>query len=214
MSQVRTPIRRLKPGTTGWSVDDLYEPEVQRLWSKGRYELVDGVLTMMAPQHLFGILPLSRLRRRIEQYLEDAGQPGELVNEVDFVLKKRRTARPDVVLLTPDQLRQQRELDRTGAGGGPSQVYGPIRVPPLLIVESLSVGHEDHDRETKRGWYAEAGVRNYWLLDASARSLECLALSGGASYETDVAGRDADVLRPRLFPGLELPLATLWRDAD
>jgi Uma2 family endonuclease len=211
MSQAPAQLRPFDPGTTGWSVDDLSDPEIQRLWSKGRHELVDGVLTMMAPQHFHGIRPLSRLRRLLERHLDATRGGGFFHNEIDLVLKPRRVARPDMLFLTPELDRRQRERDE--AVGATDVVYGPIRVPPLLIVESTSVGHEDHDRETKRGWYAEAGVPNYWLLDATARSLECLALAG-AAYETDVAGRGSDVLQPRLFPGLEIPLAFLWSDAE
>jgi Uma2 family endonuclease len=79
------------------------------------------------------------------------------------------------------------------------------------VIESLSWGHESHDRETKRSWYAEAGIPNYWLLDAQERSLECLVLEG-SGYRTDQSGRDAAELRPSAFPGLVISLGTLWAE--
>ena len=50
---------------------------------------------------------------------------------------------------------------------------------------------------------------NYWLLDAPARSLECLILDG-RDYRTDVAGQGDAELRPALFSSLLIPLGTLW----
>jgi len=64
-------------------------------------------------------------------------------------------------------------------------------------------------RETKRRWYAAMGVRNYWILDAFARNLECLALRG-ADYHPDATGREADEVRPPAFPGLVIPLSNIW----
>ena len=40
--------REFKPGTTGWSIDDLDDPEIERLWTGGRFEMVEGVLAEMA----------------------------------------------------------------------------------------------------------------------------------------------------------------------
>ena len=82
-------------------------------------------------------------------------------------------------------------------------------VPPTMIMESLSPGHEDHDRETKRGWYARFGVPHYWLLNGYERSLECLILDG-ANYALDVSGHDQQEVRPSLFPGLVIPLSKIW----
>ena len=84
-----------------------------------------------------------------------------------------------------------------------------ILVPPTLVIESLSPGHEAHDRRTKRKWYAEFGVPNYWLFDPFARSMECLMLESG-TYRVDRHARGDDELRPSLFPGLVVPLGEVW----
>jgi len=90
------------------------------------------------------------------------------------------------------------------------EAYVPVYVPPLLIVESLSKRHENHDRMTKRAWYAEFGVPNYWLLAAHERSLVCLRLSGD-HYVVDAEGRDADEVRVAAFDGLTVRLSDLWQ---
>ena len=84
-----------------------------------------------------------------------------------------------------------------------------MRVAPALAIESISPGHEAHDRKTKRRWYAEAGIRHYWLLDGLAKTLECLVLEG-AEYGTEQLARDDDEVRTSLFPGLVIPLRRVW----
>ena len=66
-----------------------------------------------------------------------------------------------------------------------------------------------HDGRTKKKWYAGFGVPNYWILDGFIRSLQCMVLEFG-DYRVDVEGAEADELRPALFPGLVVPLGSLW----
>lgn len=200
--------RRFVVGTTGWSVDDLDDARVARCWQDGRYEIVEGVLTTMPAAYRDGTLPLSRLRRIAERHFDSVKLEGEFTNEDDFIVGRKRVARVDLMFMTPedDRLQQLANAQR----GKPRLRFGRVLVPPTLIVESLSLGHEEHDRETKRRWYAEVGVPNYWLLDAYQRTLECLVLENGV-YRVDQAGREADHVCPTAFPGLTIPLAELWR---
>jgi Uma2 family endonuclease len=202
--------RQFEPGTTGWMIDDLQDPDIQWLWSEGRHELVAGVLTKLAPQGFEVIDPLSRLRRLVEKHLDSLKQSGNFYNEVDLLLRPSRVARPDMIFLTPQQHRQQKLLQQERGHG--TLKYHPVYVMPELIVESLSVGHEDHDRVTKREWYAEANIPNYWLLDAKERSLVCLVLGAGG-YVGGASGRHNDVVRASVFGGVTIPLADVWGDA-
>lgn len=46
-----------EPGTTGWTAADLDDPRIEREWFRGRYEIVEGVLTLLSQfRHLFRIL--------------------------------------------------------------------------------------------------------------------------------------------------------------
>lgn len=88
---------------------------------------------------------------------------------------------------------------------------GTIYKPPLFVVESVSQGHERHDRVTKRGWYAEAGIPHYWLLTEFERSLVCLVLREGEYVEED-SGENNDILASSIFGGVNIPLARVWED--
>jgi hypothetical protein len=82
---IRAPHdRRFVPGTTGWTEDNLYDPRIEQRWERGRYEIVEGVLTKMPGAYLQGSLPLGRLVRQIQRHLEDENIAGEFAFEVDL----------------------------------------------------------------------------------------------------------------------------------
>jgi Uma2 family endonuclease len=201
--------RVFEPGTTGWTVDDLSDPEIQLQWSEGRFELVDGVLTKMAPQGFEGVEPLDNLRRYIERHLDATIQGGNFYREVDLLLRRGRIARPDMLFLTREQLRRQRKLQK--ARKLKPGKYHPIYVTPYLVVESVSLLHEDHDRVTKLEWYAAAGIPFYWLLTGFDRSLICYELDGDR-YVLESAGTDEEIVKTRAFGGVSIPLSKVWDD--
>jgi len=207
---VETSHREFKPGTTGWSVNDLDDPAIERLWTQGRYEIVEGVLTQMPAAYFDGGSALQELIFLIRGYVDAKRLGGKFATEVDLVLGDLRVPRVDAVYLSRED-REKQKQSHLHSGRGPALKYGRILIPPTLVIESLSLGHEAHDRETKRRWYAEAGIRNYWLLDAAQRTLECLVLEG-SDYRRDQFGQSDAEVRPSLFPGLIIPLGTIWAE--
>src|SRR5690349_7089576 len=89
------PRRPFKVGTTGWTADDLDDPQFASEWDRGRYEIVEGVLTLMPAAYLDGTLPLGRLRRLVERYLDNTGGAGEFAGETDLIARGKRVARVD-----------------------------------------------------------------------------------------------------------------------
>ncbi len=207
MSATIAETKLFEPGTTGWTVDDLNDPEIERQWFAGRFEIVEGVLTTMPPAYFDGSFPMGRLIRIVERHLDRKSLPGDFANEVDFVLARRRVARVDVAFLTPED--SQRQEKANAERGRRKLKYGRLLVPPTLVIESISMGHEAHDEETKLQWYEQFGVPNYWLLNAYAKTLRCLVLDNG-KYRVDQEGSDGAELRPSLFPGLVISLKDLW----
>jgi Uma2 family endonuclease len=203
-----TISRPFEPGTTGWCVDDLHDLEVEKQWENGSYEIVEGVLTTMPPAFFDGSYSLDNLIYLVRRQFDEMGVRGVFGHETDLILGPQRVARPDAAFLTVEAAAQQKELN--ALAGDSRLAYGRLRVPPTLIIESLSPGHEDHDRQTKRRWYAEAEVPNYWLLDAMQKSLECLILREGA-YQLDQRGQGEEEVRPSAFAGLVIPLGRVWK---
>ena len=163
----------------------------------GVWELVDGVLEKMpAPslehQRLIGVL-----YRLIDSYLAAAFPPvGIALLGVGVALSQFRVAVPDLVYVRAER----------GYILGGNLVEGI----PDLVVEALS---QDRARDLvmKRGWYAEAGIPEYWILDPVNDTITVLELAGGRYVERAVLGRN-DILTTAAIPGFALPLAQLFDD--
>jgi Uma2 family endonuclease len=201
--------KQFRVGTLGWTADDLDDPKVERLWDKGRYEIVEGVLTEMPPADFDGGEPLLRLLSMLQAYCHRKKLGGAFAIETDIILDDRRVVRADGVYLTEEQKEQQAALYARKPTRRHQVRYGRLLVPPTLVIEAVSIGHEAHDRETKFDWYAEAGVKQYWLLYHFRRSLECYEL-GKSGFKLAASGEKTAKLKPSLFPGLLIPLAKLW----
>jgi Uma2 family endonuclease len=210
MIQVAASSRPFVPGTTGWTVRDLEDPQIERLWFQGRFEIVNGVLTTMPPAYFLGTRCLQELVFILKSELKKNHIPDAFGGEVDIVIDEDRVVRADAVWLTPADSERQQQATKQVGKTDPDRTR--ILIPPTLVIESISPGHERHDERTKRRWYAEFGVPNYWILDGFARSLKCLVLDGG-EYRVDGEGRGAVAIRPTLFPALVIELGKLWLEA-
>lgn len=85
----------------------------------------------------------------------------------------------------------------------PPDAEGPLDRIPDLCIEVLSTNRA-YDRVTKRYLYAEAGVREYWLVDP-ASYVE--VLTGDGLRSTRFVH---DTLRTPLLPGFELEVSSLF----
>jgi len=161
----------------------------------------------MPPAYFSGGQPLQELIYLLKAYLKERSVPNRFAGEADLILNEARVLVADAVWMSSEDIERQAQAVRIGGRSDPNCTR--ILVPPTLVIESVSPGHESHDRNLKRRWYAEFGVPNYWLLDGFAHSLECLLLEN-AAYRTDATGREDAEIRPSLFPGLVIPLGTFW----
>ena len=81
---------------------------------------------------------------------------------------------PDIsVICSPEK------LDDMGCKGAPD-----------LIIEILSPSTRRHDRLTKFNLYQRAGVREYWIVDPSDRSVQSFLLENNAYIARDFAVND------------------------
>ncbi|MGB5971941.1 MAG: Uma2 family endonuclease [Nodosilinea sp.] len=79
--------------------------------------------------------------------------------------------------------------------------------PPLLVVEVVSPGktNEDRDYRYKRSEYAVRGIEEYWIVDPAMAKVTVLRLVDGL-YEAEELRQDA-VLQSPQFPELSLRVA-------
>ena len=132
----------------GWTASDLEDPAIEREWFRGRYEIVEGVLTRMPPAYFVGGEALQNLLFLLHSHFQQHGPKGSFATEVDIVTDEARIAVADAVFLTVAERARQDEASRRA--GETDSRRGRILVPPTLIVESTSPGPELHDYRTKR----------------------------------------------------------------
>ena len=102
---------------------------------------------------------------------------------------------PDLTLLVP---REDFYADRHP---GPADV--------LLLIEVALTSYE-YDRNLKLPLYAEAGIREVWLIALERRVIEVYRDPSGGSYGRAENRRAGDTLAPTALPDLELDVSELF----
>ena len=206
-SSVKRYEHTFEPGTGCLSADDLDNPDLEAIWVAGRYQIIEGVLTRMAPAYFTGGGSLIELIVLLHAYFASQNTQVRFANEAELVLGERRVLRADAAMMTRDD--RQRQNDAAKKLGRKNLERTRLLVPPTLVIESISPGHEYEDMELKWRMYAEFGVPNYWVINAFTRSLICHRLLD-AQYVIDCQGRESDEIKPNAFPNLVILLGTLW----
>ena len=82
-----------------------------------------------------------------------------------------------------------------------------------LVVEIISESNRDHDEQTKRREYAEAGIPEYWIIDPEGRVVEVLALAGNSYISKGVFGAGMTALSATLA-GFAVDVDELFKLAE
>ena len=163
-----------------------------------RVELIDGALYIMSTPTKDHQFLLARLIVYFELYLDAfTPAPAEVYQDITTILSPelQRVVEPDLVVIL----------------GGRNDIGGLIYVEgvPDIVVEILS-SDRSHDLVRKRQIYAEAGVREYWILDPRHDTVTLLELRGGV-YVARATLAAGDTLTTPLLPGLAVPLADIFQ---
>jgi len=154
-----------------------------------RYELYDGeVYEVPSPLPLHQIVS-ARLHLALAEYVRDHGGI-VLYAPLDIVLTEYDVVQPDLVLFTRER---QQLVD-------PRQV---TRVQPDLAIEILSPGTASNDRSRKMQLLARHAVREFWLVDPEAETIEVYTLSGSQFVLAHIASGSTPVRSP-LLPDLSV----------
>ena len=164
-----------------------------------RHELIDGehyVTPSPNTKHQTVSMTLSVL---IGGWLE-ANPIGRLYHApFDVVFSRFDVVEPDVLYLSNE--RAAEVLTTQHVSGTPD-----------LVVEIGSPGTRARDETLKRALYERSGVTEYWFVDPEIDVVRIYRRSGERFVRPMELSREAnDVLTTPLLPGLELPLARLFR---
>jgi Uma2 family endonuclease len=86
-----------------------------------------------------------------------------------------------------------------------------IEGAPDLFVEVLSPGTSRRDRGEKLALYAEAGIKEYWIVDPAERQIEFLVNEAGRFLVALPAGRE---YRSQALEEIRLDLVDFWTEVD
>lgn len=154
-------------------------------------ELIDGELRMPAAPNRRHQEILGRLYLAIAPHVKSHSMGHVVYSPIDVVLDR---ARP--LVLEPDLL----FVSHSRAHILGVRIFGA----PDLVIEILSPAGGPFDRTEKAAHYAQYEVREYWLVDAEAETVEVRELEPRGYESVGVFGRGAGV-RSVILPDLSFP---------
>ena len=160
-----------------------------------RYEIVDGELFMVpapTPYH-------QRVSLKLEQLLYNhvtQRKLGEIFHApCDLLVSEIDIVQPDIFYISIGRLSIIKEKNIQGT--------------PDLVVEIVCAGTAFRDRGIKQKLYARAGVKEYWIVDPEARTIDVMAL-GPHGYLLVGVYRKEETLQSPPLPGLAIPLGRIF----
>lgn len=152
------------------------------------YEIVEGVLYMTPAPGIIHQRAAQKLFKRLSGYVEDAGLGEVFIAPVDVELAPDVVVQPDIIVVL------KANLEKITA----ARIIGP----PDLVVEVSSPDTVGYDRHIKQNVYAHAGIREYWIADPAAQTVEVLLLEGGAYHSLGVFSGQTP-LSSQVVPSIE-----------
>ncbi|MBA2502689.1 MAG: Uma2 family endonuclease [Pyrinomonadaceae bacterium] len=161
------------------------------------YELIDGELYVSRAPHISHQFVLAKLLQAVMNYL-DQNPVGQIVPEAGVIFDKHNAVIPDLAFMTNETYQEI-------VSGG------KMHAAPDLAIEILSYGAEQEarDRSLKLRLYGQRGVREYWIVDSRAKTIEIYHRTRqGLALASTL--NETDVLTTELLPGFELQMTKVF----
>jgi len=176
--------------TRRWTFDEL-AAEIPE--SNLPTELWDGELVMSPAPSFSHQEVVARFYKLLDAWTQNRHLGKTGIAPVDMVLTARRSTQPDVVFISKKRL-----------GIIKDRLMGAAD----LVAEVISPESRRRDRIDKRDLYEQHGVREYWLIDPEAGTVEVLHLEAG-TYRLVGRWRSGERARSALLEGFEVPVSAL-----
>jgi len=160
-----------------------------------KLELIAGVLYMTPPPGYKHDDAVSRINRKITEYLIKSGVAGALhVPRAAIWTSQNTYLEPDLFYVSAET---EALLDREH------------RTTADLVIEVISPGSAVYDRNTKADTYAALGVKELWLVDENGLEIEIRELEGHEYSLGKRFGKGA-VINSAVLPGLNLNVSEIF----
>ena len=165
-----------------------------------RHEIIDGEHYVTPSPRIRHQIILGNLHLLIASWLEAHPIGRALLSPLDVVMSNVDIVVPDFLYLSHE--RAGTVLNEKNARGVPE-----------LIVEIASPSTRRRDDGIKRRLYERAGVTEYWIIDPEVDRVRVHRRDGDTfARAIELSREHGDVLTTPLLPGLEMPLARIFRD--
>lgn len=165
------------------------------------YELENGQIQSMPPESWQNLQIIMYLITEIIKVIPYQ----QVTNKAEIIISANRvTARvPDLIVLTPEGAAELAQYKRS--------TITLDMPPPLLVVEVVSPGKKNRDRDYryKRSEYAARGIANYWIIDSQEQKFVCLELQDGL-YEEKAFDETRDGVSLTLPFELQIKFANIF----
>jgi Uma2 family endonuclease len=160
-------------------------------------ELWDGELIMSPSPSFFHQQTVDRFHDALKAHIRPRRLGTTACAPLDMVLTNTRATQPDVVFISNERL----DIIKTRLMGAAD-----------LVAEVISPNSRRRDRIDKRDLYEQHGVKEYWLIDPEALTVEVLHLTGG---QFQLAGRwhSGERAESRLLKGFQVVVSDLLGQA-
>lgn len=152
-----------------------------------RYQLIEGELYMSPSPNRFHQIIVRNVFRILDSHLNSHPIGALYFAPLDVHLTEHDVFQPDVLYVSNER---SSILVDEGVQGAPD-----------LVVEVLSPGTQQIDRDLKRKAYAAAGVEEMWIVDPADRTISILRLQEDANEPAAIHANGAS-FESILFPGL------------
>ena len=187
--KARTRAKRL--ADRRWTFDEL-AAEVPE--SNQPMELWDGELIMAPAPSFFHQEIVDRFHDLLKAWVRPRRLGKTASSPIDMILTSRRATQPDVLFVSNERLHIVEDRVRGAAD---------------LVAEVLSPDSRRRDRIEKRDLYEQHGVREYWIIDPEAETVEVLFLDRG-EYRLAGRWRPGEQARSQLLKGFRVAVAELF----
>jgi Uma2 family endonuclease len=165
---------------------------------RSKLELIAGVLYMTPPPEYTHDHVVKRLIRLITRHLIETDDKGDLLVPRAAIWTSART------YLEPDLFYVSAELA--------ARLKPKHRETADLVIEVISPGSAIYDRNTKAETYAALGVRELWLIDEAAQTVEVRRQTGGGTFDEGRTFGRGEYIESNIFPSLRLSVEQLFTD--
>jgi Uma2 family endonuclease len=163
-----------------------------------QYQIIGGELYMTpAPTTIHQRIAL-RLKLKLFEFVE-RNKLGEVLDApVDVILSMTDVVQPDIVFVAKERMNIITQKNIVEA--------------PDLVVEVLSEHTETIDRKKKKELYARHGVREYWIVDPEAKTIDQFLNENGQLTRTHTI-KSGETLASQIVEGLQVSVDEIFKES-